>query len=206
MNAIPTTWNETEAKLRPFLYVIANARLTTRPDVADDVTQLALLQVWKSMESGTFQVARSVDKRGNVRERNDIQALKTYARSIVINKITDHLRIARNREGLFASNEPGEEMSAVIEDKGYFLHTTDPDAVNDPAEGTDFRAFMASLPPQRRRIALLYIREYSTEDIAHELGVSTSTVRSHTQGLRGDYLRFFCGERGNLRSVCNKLR
>lgn len=135
-----------------YLYVVANRYLMSET-WAEDAVQFAFLRLWEERES--FDYSKGVKN-----------LLFTILKNHILNKIRhDNMALQKNYE--LAQMSETEETSFLRE-----------------LENEDFKAhfydLIKELPEQKRKVCLLKIEDgMSNKEVAEELGVTVSTVKSH---------------------------
>lgn len=183
------------AALRPQL--LRFARLQLRSDAAaEDAVQDALLAAMAGADGFTGAAA-----------------LKTWAFSILRNKIVDEIRRRTREPELNMPDDDGIDIDEMFQADGHW--TQMPSAWADPEASLEqrqfwliFEACLDGIPVKPSRVFMM--REFlglTTEEICKDLAISTSNcwVLLHRArlGLRECLeLRWFCGQSPAMRSPC----
>ncbi len=136
----------------PLVRALAH-KAVREPAQAEDVVQETFIDVWLSAGRYDPTVA------------SETTFVATIARRRLIDR---HRRVAARPE-----SEPLPDEVGGVEERGF----TD---VEDRDEAAHARAFLASLPPDRRRVfEMSFVQGCSHREIAHATGLPLGTVKSH---------------------------
>ena len=131
-------------------------RMTANPTIAEDCTQEAFVQAWRSLPA--FESRSSFG---------------TWLHRIAVNAV---LARARRRHEM-----PGDDKSA----EESVAETLEDPASPDPAAAIDLEQALARLPPgARQALVLVGIHGYSHEEAAAMLGVAVGTCKSQLHRAR----------------------
>lgn len=147
--------------------VASVARFTCGPDLADDVTQVALVSLWQ--HSDKYHPDRGTPR--------------SWLLGIARNRGIDHIRSHAARQRHLVALDP--EGWIGIADAGEAARPAD-EQIEQAESRAELRRLMLGLPPaQRRVIELAYFEELSQQEIASQLGLPVGTVKGRLRlGLK----------------------